>query len=56
MYLLFFGVPSIALSKELEEKIQAVAPFKQMYKVLHSESEEFTETFLVKFNSVNSAR
>ncbi|KAL5960873.1 RNA-binding protein 48, partial [Taenia solium] len=55
-YLLIFGVPSIGLLKPLEERIQKIEDVQQIRKVSHPESEEFTETYIVKFRSVNLAR
>ncbi|VDK23056.1 unnamed protein product [Taenia asiatica] len=55
-YLLIFGVPSIGLLKPLEERIQKIEDVQQIRKVNHPESEEFTETYIAKFRSVNLAR
>ncbi|VDM16044.1 unnamed protein product [Hydatigera taeniaeformis] len=56
MYLLIFGAPSIGLLKPLKERIQQFEEIQQISKVSHPEAEEFTETYLVKFRSVNLAR
>lgn len=56
MYLLIFGVPSIDLLNPLKERIQQIESMHQFHKVTHPESEAFTETYIAKFGSVNSAR
>ncbi|KAM7540240.1 hypothetical protein Aperf_G00000030515 [Anoplocephala perfoliata] len=56
MYLLIFGVPSLDLSKPLTEKIQQISPLQHIRQVKYPNSEAFTDTYLVKLDSVSSAR
>ncbi|KAL5111658.1 hypothetical protein TcWFU_002867 [Taenia crassiceps] len=56
VYLLIFGVPSIDLIMPLKERIQQIEDVQHIRKVNHPECEEFTETYIAKFRSVNLAR
>lgn len=56
MYVLIFGVPSIDLLKLLTEKLQQISPVQSIRKVDYPDPEAFTDTYLVKFDTVNSAR
>uniref|UniRef100_A0A5K3FWS3 RNA-binding protein 48 n=1 Tax=Mesocestoides corti TaxID=53468 RepID=A0A5K3FWS3_MESCO len=55
-YLLFFGVPSLDLMNALKNRIEQTVPLVSIREVNYPESEEFTTTYLVKFDCVNSAR
>ncbi|VDN97671.1 unnamed protein product [Rodentolepis nana] len=56
MYLLIFGVPSIDLSNLLTEKIQQISPVQSIRKIDYPDPEAFTDTYLLKFATINFAR
>ncbi|KAM3186541.1 hypothetical protein ACTXT7_004112 [Hymenolepis weldensis] len=56
MYVLIFGVPSIDLLELLTERLQQISPVQSIRKVDYPDPEAFTDTYLVKFGTVNSAR
>nr|CDS26725.1 hypothetical transcript [Hymenolepis microstoma] len=56
MYLLIFGVPSIDLSNLLTEKIQQISPIQSIRKIDYPDPEAYTDTYLLKFATINFAR
>ncbi|VDP91369.1 unnamed protein product [Echinostoma caproni] len=56
-YLLLFGVPSVNLDQQLKDQCKQIGPLQSITKLTdYPERERFTDVFLVKFDSVQTAR
>lgn len=56
-YLLLFGVPSVNLDQQLKDRCRQIGPLQQLTKLIdYPEKELFTDVFLAKFDSVQTAR